>query len=99
MTKSRIGPVLVVLTAATLLLTGCSGDPATSACLDAIEARLGDKFAGVEITEDIRTPGGAIDINGTYNGGNSFACALSEPPLELHQVLVFTFDGEIISVK
>ena len=94
----RLGLIAVTLTAAALL-TGCSASGgAEEACLEPIVAQLGeDVFADVKVTERIETPGGALDIRGTFSGGE-FGCGLTAPAT-LEQALVFFEDGTAVTVE
>ncbi|GAB2447617.1 hypothetical protein HD599_001636 [Conyzicola lurida] len=93
----RLG-LLAVTLAAAALLTGCSaGGGAEEACLEPIEAQLGeDVFTDVKVTERIQTPGGALDIRGTFAGGE-FGCGLTTPNT-LEQAMVFMDDGSAVSI-
>lgn len=74
-------------------LFNSQGTSPAQMCTDAITAELGAKFSNHKVTENIETPGGAIDIRGEYDGG-TFACALGrDNTLTLYQAIIYTPDG------
>lgn len=80
-------PLLVVLSACTP-----QADRALEQCMTAVAEHLSISTTSLELTETIKTPGGAVDWRGTYPGGE-WACGGTVDRLSM--AVVYLDSGEV----
>ncbi|KQQ94611.1 hypothetical protein ASF62_11115 [Leifsonia sp. Leaf325] len=71
-----------------------SGNDPQGVCNKSAADYLGISTEDLTITEYLETPGGSIDVRGSYPGG-TYACGLGVDPFGLHQTMIYKDDGTV----